>query len=156
MNKYITLVGKEYWETLNSIWAVIKEGEFEAKEVHIISEKENLKRAKVLKRDIKKLLSKYDLDTEVQISLVEDHDGLNLSDTIKEITDDQDNTAIDITGGRKYLVAGSLVNAYSIGYDHVFYLDVKKIEDISKPYPTIPGDEISIIDFMKTNERGAH
>ncbi|MFO7793105.1 MAG: hypothetical protein R6W73_09055 [Candidatus Saliniplasma sp.] len=156
MKKYVTLVGKNYWETLNSLWAVIKQDRFEPEQVYLISEKANLKRAKILKRDIGRLLSNYDLDSEVQISLAKNHDGLDLETVIKDIIDGEDKIALDITGGRKYLVAGSLVNPYSKRFDHVFYFYSGDTGDTDKPYPTIPFDDITIKDFKISTQGGEY
>ncbi len=154
MRKYITLVGKNYWETLNSLWAVIKEGRFEPEEVWLVSEKENLRRAKVLKRDFEKLLSNYGYDNQTNISLVEDHDGLNLGDTLRDLIEKDDVVALDITGGRKYLVAGSLVNPHSKDFDHVFYVYTGDSRESDKPLPTIRFNEINIKDFKTDKNRG--
>ncbi|MGM0405290.1 MAG: hypothetical protein ACQEQM_04025 [Thermoplasmatota archaeon] len=154
MRKYITLVGKNYWESLNSLWAVIKENKFEPEEVWLVSEKENLRRAKVLKRDFKKLLSNYGFDGETNISLIEDHDGINLGETLQELIEDDDKIALDITGGRKYLVAGSLVNPHSYKFDHVFYVYTGDIDDTDKPLPTIRLHDVTVKDFKAKGNGG--
>jgi len=148
MKKYITLVGKDYWKTLNSIWAVVKEDRFLPDELFLISEKENLRRAKILKKDIDSVLSNYGLDTDIDISLIDDGDEIDVGTEIQNLIKDGDEVALDITGGRKYLVAGSLVNPYVDRFDHVFYLYVNGLEDHSRPYPTIPAHEVKIKDFI--------
>jgi len=57
--------------------------------------------------------------------------------------------AIDITPGRKALVAGALIPISKIGVDHVFYLAIKTLDNVSKPYKMIPLQIQELRDFVE-------
>ncbi|MFW6040882.1 MAG: hypothetical protein ACOC85_03500 [Thermoplasmatota archaeon] len=150
MRKYITLVGRSYWSTLNSLWAVLKNREFIPDEVFLITDKSFKENAEILKKDIKILLTNYDIDAQVFIEMNEDvdlyHTGQRIQDIIEK--EDENEVALDITGGRKTAVAGALVNPGSKYLKHVFYLYLDKIEGASRPYPSIELDRMKIRDFV--------
>mgnify|MGYP006290133085 CR=1 FL=1 len=150
MRKYITLVGRNYWTTLNSLWAVIKEDKFTPDEVYILTEKSFKERAETLKEDVENLLKNYDIDAEVFIEINEDADLYHAGEEVQKIIGDgnENEVALDITGGRKTMVAGSLVNPRSKSLKHVFYLYSDEAVDTDKPYPAIDSDRMLIKDFV--------
>lgn len=149
MQKYITMVGRSYWATLNSLWAVLKEEKFEPGKVILLCE-ENLKdRAEILKKDITNLLNGYDFETSVEIRQLENADFYHAGEEVLEVVDgEEDSVALDITGGRKALVAGALVNPGARRLKHVFYLYLDEIKDADRPYPSIDYDRMMIKDFV--------
>ena len=151
MRKYITLVGNNYWSTLNSFWAVIKNDRFHPDKIFLLTEKSFIERAKTLKIDIENLLEHYNQDGDVVIEVNEDADLYHAGEEIQKIINDgeENEAALDITGGRKTMVAGSLVNPGAKQLKHVFYLYLDDIKEVSKPYPAIDPDKMMIKDFIE-------
>ena len=149
MQKYITMVGRSYWATLNSLWAVLKEEKFSPEKVILLCEEDRKDRAKILKEDISKLLGGYELEPSVDIRLMDNADFYHAGEEVLEVVDgDEDSVALDITGGRKALVAGALVNPGAHRLKHVFYLYLDEIRDADRPYPSIDYDRMMIKDFV--------
>ncbi|MFW6194768.1 MAG: hypothetical protein ACOC5L_04540, partial [Halobacteriota archaeon] len=65
---------------------------------------------------------------------------------IKELKQEGYTVAVDITPGRKALVAGALLPAEKLRVDHVFYLAVKDLG--SKPYKMKPLKDQVLRDFI--------
>lgn len=149
MHKYITMVGRSYWATLNSLWAVLKKDLFSPEKVILLCEEGREKRANVLRKDIETLLEGYDLDSTVDIRLMDNADFYHAGEEVLELVDDrEDSVALDITGGRKSLVAGALVNPGAHKLKHVFYLYLDEIRDAERPYPSIDSDRMMMKDFV--------
>lgn len=149
MHKYITMVGRSYWATLNSIWAVIKNDMYEPENVILLSEENFKERAESLKDDIEILLEGYGFEPSVEIKRMENADFYHAGEEVLELVDGgEDSVALDITGGRKSLVAGALVNPGAHKLKHVFYLYLDEIKDADRPYPSIDSDRMMIKDFV--------
>ena len=59
--------------------------------------------------------------------------------------------AIDITSGRKVIVAGALIAVSLAGLDlrHIYYLAMKTTDNVAKPYMMIPHQIQKIRDIME-------
>ena len=64
--------------------------------------------------------------------------GKKISALVKGLKARGGKVALDITPGRKALVAGALLSTADIQLDHVFYLLIDTLRDAAKPYPMIP------------------
>ena len=149
MHKYITMVGRSYWATLNSLWAVLKKGLYEPENVILLSEENFKERTESLKDDIEILLEGYGFEPSVEIKLMDNADFYHAGEEVLELVDGrEDSVALDITGGRKSLVAGALVNPGAHKLKHVFYLYLDEIKDADRPYPSIDSDRMMIKDFV--------
>jgi len=76
--------------------------------------------------------------------------GNMIKNLIKELKDNNYNDIdVDITPGRKSLVAGMMLVINKEQIDHIFYLDIKTIVDVNYPYEMIPRQIQSLKDFIK-------
>jgi len=73
--------------------------------------------------------------------------GREISDLVKRLRSEGCRIAIDITPGRKALVAAALIAAVKHRMDHVFYLVVRRLE--AKPYMMIPLSIQRLKDFVE-------
>jgi hypothetical protein len=73
----------------------------------------------------------------------------SLNKYLKELKNDGYTIALDITPGRKALVAAALMSTRKLGINHVFYLAVDSIEDI--PLLMKPGTIIHLHDYLHEN-----
>ena len=80
-------------------------------------------------------------------------EGRKISARIKAGRKQGSKVAIDITPGRKALVAGALIPLASISVDHVFYLQITSTDDAAKPYMMIPLASQQLRDFRSTTPR---
>jgi hypothetical protein len=79
--------------------------------------------------------------------------GRKISARIRKVKQEGSKVAIDITPGRKALVAGALIPLASIAVDHVFYLQITSTDDAAKPYMMIPLSSQKLRDFRTTTSQ---
>lgn len=156
MHRYISL-SDSYWKTLNSLWAVLKESEFRPEEVVLITEKKSIKKAEEIAEDMKVLMNSYDLPQEVRVEKMGDSDYDRVSKTVAQLIDENlkndDENALDITGGKKMMVAATLFTQDPGKLDHIFFLDFEEDEDLEMPYPNIPVESIELKDLVEEKKR---
>ncbi|MGM0510770.1 MAG: hypothetical protein ACQESD_06550 [Thermoplasmatota archaeon] len=153
MRKYISLVGRDYWPPLNSLWSVLKEGAFQPEELMLLTEERYEKRAQRLSEDMGTLLKNYGITLDIDIKTVKDGDFKGAGEEVKRAMNgyDEDTFTLDISGGRKPLVAGALINQGQDNLEHVFYLYTADPEKARKPYPEIKGQHLKLMDFKSLN-----
>jgi wyosine [tRNA(Phe)-imidazoG37] synthetase (radical SAM superfamily) len=104
---------------------------------------------------MKILSEEFGLNPEIRFSLVEENDFIaavkKIGELIKELKEQKYSIAVDITPGRKVLVAAALIPAVKQKMEYVFYLAVKDLE--AKPYMMIPLANQQLRDFVEEAER---
>jgi len=151
---YITMTGRSVWALLNAYYAVLRETKFRPTHIIILSETEHVGQIPVLKKGLTILSDGYGLAPQVDVEQVQTGDfieaGRKISTRIKAGRQLGSKVAIDITPGRKALVAGALIPLASISVDHVFYLQITSTDDAAKPYMMIPLASQQLRDFRAT------
>ncbi|MFX0101918.1 MAG: hypothetical protein ACFFCS_20300 [Candidatus Hodarchaeota archaeon] len=156
MKAYVTTLGRSAWGMVNSYHAMLKSEDFQPDVVHIVTEDvyEHLlgKGVEALKIISENFGFKPEFSTMVvkQADFVEA--GTKVNGLIKDLKKGGYQIAVDITAGRKSLVAGTLIPLSKMDVDHVFYLAISTIKDVNKPYPMIPRTMQSLKDFIKQKE----
>jgi len=153
----LTLLGRSTWALINTYYALLAEKAYYPDKIVIITE-EPYKEHLVKARDgLEILSSEYGFTPEIsEISLPSSsfiEAGKKISSLVKQLKADDYEIAIDITGGRKALVAGTLLSIANQGVNHVFYLAIDSLDDASKPYMMIPLSIQHLRDFTEEAER---
>jgi hypothetical protein len=160
---YITMLGRSVWAVLNSYHAVLREKEFFPDEIVLFAEG-NLseKLLKEINATVKGLaiLSeefniypaiKYEVISETSCEVGSDDDFVKMVQyiigLIRNRKKDGDQIAVDITPGKKTLVAGTLLPINLSDVDHIFYLSIK--ETVPRPYMMIPYQIQQLNDFKE-------
>ncbi|WP_094228148.1 hypothetical protein [Methanolobus psychrotolerans] len=160
---YITMLGRSVWAVLNSYHAVLREKEFFPDEIVLFAEgKASEKLLKEIDATVRGLaiLSeefhispaiKYEVISESECEISFDADFVKMVQhilgLIKKRKKDGDVIAIDITPGKKTLVAGTLLPINLSDVDHIFYLSIK--ETVPRPYMMIPYQIQQLNDFKE-------
>jgi len=151
---YITMTGRSVWALLNAYYAVLRETKFRPTQIIILSETEHVGQIPVVKKGLTMLSDGYGLTPQIDVEQVQTGDfieaGRKISARIKAGRKQGSKIAIDITPGRKALVAGALIPIASINVDHVFYLQITSTDDAAKPYMMIPLASQQLRDFRAT------
>jgi hypothetical protein len=163
---YITMLGRSVWAVLNSYYAVLREKEFFPDEIVLFAEGQiNGELTKDIDTTIHGLeilsekfnispLVRYEVVSECECEVNSDNDFMKMVQCIVELIKDRKNAgdvvAVDITPGKKTLVAGTLLPINLSLIDHVFYLSVKDI--IPRPYTMIPYQIQQLNDFKEQAE----
>ncbi len=153
---YITILGRSVWALLNTYYAVLMEKSYYPDSVYIYAEDIYAEELEKAAEGIKILSEEFGFTPEIHAEIVNEADfikaGKEISQLIKKLKEEECSIAIDITPGRKALVAAALIPAVKHRMDHVFYLAVKRLEP--KPYMMIPLSIQQLKDFMEAGGNG--
>ena len=156
---YITLMGRSGWAVLNSFHATIIETEYRPGQVHLIYESEYSKEIEPVVRGLEIIQSSY-ITLNVKTLEVPNWNAQATGQAILELVQDlkkrEFDIALDITGGRKAIVTGSLLALKDESLKHVFYLAIDTTEGVAKPYLMIPKRIQNLLDITTNtfqNER---
>jgi hypothetical protein len=153
---YVTLLGRSSWSLLNTYYAILNQGKFSPDIIHIFVEdlyKDKLE--KVLK-GLQLLNESFGIHPTIDTTIVNSDEIISakssLNKYLKDLKNDGFTIALDITPGRKALVAAALISAEKIGVNHIFYLAVDSIEDI--PLLMKPGTILHLHDYLHEHVAG--
>jgi hypothetical protein len=153
---YITILGRSSWAVLNTYYAALMEKAYYPDNIYIFAEDTYSEDIPKIIEGMKILSAEFDFNPKIKFSLVEENDFITavkkIGGLIKELKRQNYSIAIDITSGRKILVAAALIPAVKLKMSHVFYLAVKNLE--SKPYMMIPLANQQLRDFAEEVEKG--
>jgi hypothetical protein len=150
---YVTMLGRSVWALLNSYYAVLRDGGFQPKKIIVFGEEVFSDQKPQVQEGLRIISEEFGLTPTIKFELMKEADfieaGKRISLLIKESKEAHNPVAIDITPGRKAMVAGALVPLAKIDVDHVFYLLIKSLDDAAKPYMMIPYQNQQLKDFKE-------
>jgi hypothetical protein len=149
-NAYITLLGRSSWSLLNTYYAVLNQGKFFPNIIHIFVEDLYKNKLEKVMKGLQLLNESFSITALIDSTIVKNDEILpakNLLDKyLENLKNDEYSIALDITPGRKALVAAALIAVGKIPADHIFYLAVDSIEDI--PLLMKPGTICHLHDYL--------
>jgi len=150
---YISVLGRSTWALINTYYAVLTERSYYPDLVYIFAEDIYADQLDKAVKGIEILSEEFGFKPEIRQEIVREADfveaGFKITSLIKDLKQNGYRVAIDITPGRKALVAGALIPISKIGVDHVFYLAIKTLDNASKPYKMIPLSIQELRDFVE-------
>ena len=151
------MTGRSVWALLNAYYAMLRETKFRPTQIIILSEIEHAGQIQLVKKGLTILSDGYGIAPNVDIEQIQTGDfiqaGKKISARIKAGKEQGSKVAIDITPGRKALVAGALIPLANLSVDHVFYLQITTTDDAAKPYMMIPLTSQQLRDFRVTTPK---
>lgn len=148
---YITLMGRSGWAVVNSFHASVIETDYRPEKIHVIYESQSSEEVKPVIPGLEIIQSSY-TSPDVQHWEVPDWDAHAARRTtlelVRKLKGEGYQVALDITGGRKSLVAGSLLDLREGDLDHLFYLAIEITRGVAKPYLMIPKRIQSLYDIL--------
>jgi len=167
---YITMLGRSVWAVINTYYSVLREKQYFPDEILLFVEgkddpalKEKLKKTL---EGLKILSDSYGIEPEIHYELISecvcdvesDDDfvkaAIRISNLIKKRKAAGDTIAVDITPGKKTLVAGTLLPIKLNDLDYLFYLSAEEL--MARPYMMIPYQIQQINDFKEQVMRVMH
>ena len=153
LKSYITFLGRSIWAVLNSYQAVLKEKGYYPELIHLIVEDIFLEKIGKTKEGLIIISEGFSITPKIEIMEVQDahffESGSRIHNLIVKLKKDGHEIAIDLTPGRKAMIAATLIPLSKIDVDHVFYLALSELKDASKPYEMIPKQIQSLKDFIE-------
>jgi len=154
---YLTLLGRSTWALINTYYSFLIETGFCPNLIHVFTEepyKEHLEKTQLA---LEILSNEHNSMPDFQQTILPSSDfieaGKHISKLVTELKTDGYKVAIDITDGRKALVVGTLLSISNLNVDHVLYLSMDSLDDVSKPYMMIPLQIQHLRDFIEDAKR---
>ncbi len=142
MKVYITMTGLSDWAIFNSLWGAVRLRGYIPDKVYIFTIQKRRKQADLAKRRFTVLLSEYDRKADIVIIEVPEADfissGRRINEVVKSEKSKGNTVAIEVTPGRKAMVAGALVPGLQGRADHVFYLYLENFDYADDMFMRIP------------------
>lgn len=153
MKIYITMVGLSDWAIFNSLWAAIRLRNYVPDKIYIFTITKRRKQAELARRRFHALLKEYGKKAKIDIIEVAEADfvssGKRINEVVKEEKTNENKIAIEVTPGRKAMVAGALVPSIQGKVDHVFYLYLENFDYSDNLFMRIPLTIQHSHDFME-------
>ena len=155
MKSYHTLLGRSNWALINSYYAVLEEKGYHPDKIIVYTEGNS--ETQNIAEDLLGISTEYSFHPTVEIRTVHEGDFIDsgniISADLKRLKEEGYETALDITPGRKALVAGAIISASRQNIDHIYYLMIDSTEDADRPYLMIPRKRQTLIDFAEDVRR---
>jgi len=145
MVAYVALLGRSPWALINTYYRVLDEVRRDIDDVYIVTEKRYEKILQPVVEAIRTISGAYGVDVRVETLVVEDHDFEGAERALGELFQELGEFGLDITSGRKALVAAALVKAIGRA-DFILYMALLD-EDGNWPYMMIPRHLQPLKDF---------
>jgi hypothetical protein len=153
---YITILGRSSWALLNCYYAVLRETMFRPSEILIITEELFAPKIATVREGLAILSEAYHISPRTEDMVLGEADFLGactrIPEAIRQRKTQGMTVAVDITSGRKALIAGALIAVPRESLDHVFYLAITNIEGAARPYLMIPLQIQRLKDFRAATE----
>lgn len=154
MKVYITMTGLSDWAIFNSLWAAIRLREYIPDRIYVFSNRKRKKQAELAKKRFTVLLKEYGKRSpHIEIVYVPEADfvvsGKRINEVVKREKSQKNTIAIEVTSGRKAMVAGALVPGIQGNADRVFYLYLEDFDYADNMFMRIPLTLQHSHDFME-------
>lgn len=153
MNIYITMTGLSNWAIFNSLWAAVRLRHYIPDKIYIFTIRKRREQADLARRRFEVLLKEYGRKAKIELIEVAEADfvgsGKRINEVIKKEKSQGNTIAIEVTPGRKAMVAGALVPSIQGKADHVFYLYLENFDYANELFMRIPLTVQHSHDFME-------
>ncbi len=150
---YLSLLGRSVWALLNTYTAVVQERGYYPDTIFIVVEKPFHADTAQVTEGLRIISKQHDFSPEITSIMVDEADIVDVYKKVYALIQshkkDGASVAIDITPGRKALVAGTLLPITLNDVDHVFYLAISTMDDVARPYWMIPHQVQTLYDFKE-------
>ena len=127
-------------------------GKFKPDKVYIMTEDIFEDKIEKTLEGVKILSEEFEFTPEIKVDIVNEAEfiesGRILNELIKELNANGASIAVDLTPGRKAQIAAVLIPLSKFDVDHIYYLSVKTLKGVSKPYPMIQKEIQTLKDFI--------
>jgi len=142
LNAYITMTSISKWAMLNALWSAIRDHDFKPSRIYMLITPEHEAEGIQASHLFEILLQEYGIQASIHKENISEESVPEamekMSGIIRKEKERGAEVALDITSGRKALVAGALLIAWKEKVDHVFYLYLKDLSNANNPYMKIP------------------
>lgn len=156
MRTYITILGRSSWALINTYYAVLKHIRFYPDNIYIITEDIFKPDLDKVEAGLKILSEEFGFEPKIYKKTMKEanygESGIRINNLIKRLKDKRHDIAVDITSGRKALVAAALIPLSKTHVNYIFYLAIKTTKGVNKPYEMIPMQIQDLRDFVQEDD----
>lgn len=156
MRTYITILGRSSWALINTYYAVLKHVKFYPDNIYIITENIYKPDLDKVVAGLKILSDEFNIEPKFYKKIMKEADfgdsGIRINNLIQKLKDKRHEIAVDITSGRKALVAAALIPLSKTHVNYIFYLAIKTTKGVNKPYEMIPMQIQDLRDFIQEGD----
>lgn len=142
MKAYVTMLGRSTWAMINAYYAVVMHRKYYPDKIYIFLEDIYVEKIPKAVGALRAISKAFGFEPEINWIIVEEADFIDadrkIGELLRELKEKNSEIAIEITSGRKALVAGALIHGIPLKVDHVFYLAIRSMEYANRPYMMIP------------------
>ncbi len=154
MRYWIAFIGSSPFAVINTIWAACREaGYVPDHAVFMINRELNEEWIDIVRHWVPRILEEYGVeDPLLSTHMVEETGFQMICEEYRAHLFDlkaNDEVAVDITPGRKYMSAIAMEMGLSMNADHVYYLHLTDNRYHNIPYPIVPLHRHELIDMKK-------
>ncbi len=149
----LTMMGRSVWGLFNSVWSNIRQFDYLPDKVYVLTAGCDTARGQMAREMLILLLKEHGSPAEVVLVDVPGDDVKEIGQRVNEIIGEEkgqgSEVAVDVTPGTKATVMGTVIGAGKVKVDHIFYLYIESLQNVSRPYLEIPLDLQSSHDLLK-------
>lgn len=142
MRAYITVLGRSIWAVINAFYAVLRQKGTRPDVIYIVTEDLFKDKLDLTQEGLQIIAEEFGFRPKIERKVVVEGNptvaGHEISTLINDLKSSGYSIDVDITPGRKSLVAGIMIAFKKENVDNVYYLDIKTIVDVNIPYAMIP------------------
>ncbi|MCD6558297.1 hypothetical protein DRN43_07250 [Thermococci archaeon] len=156
MKAYVTMLGRSTWAMINAYYAIVMHKKYYPDEIYIFLEDIYAEKIPKAVGALKIISRAFGFEPKINWFIVEEANFVDadkkIGKLLKELKEKGFEIAIEITSGRKAVVAGALIHGIPLNVDHVFYLAIRSMEYANRPYMMIPLHVQILRDFVGDRE----
>ncbi len=157
---YVTLLGRSPWAVVNTYYKVLKEGKGkrDIRRVYVFTEERYRKNLPRVVMAIKVISEAYNLHPAIETEVVPDYGFFVADRKFKELfaklEKDGYRIGLDITSGRKALVAAAIVQIREFPVAFIVYMGLLDLDFPDRPYMMIPTHMQRLRNFLGDENEG--
>ncbi|AIF69546.1 hypothetical protein PAP_05730 [Palaeococcus pacificus DY20341] len=156
MKAYVTMLGRSTWAMINAYYAVVMHKKYHPDEIYIFLEDIYVDKLPKAVEALEIISEAFGFKPKISWKIIEEANFLEadkkIGELLRELKSRGCEIAVEITSGRKALVAGALIHGIPLKVDHVFYLAIRSMEFANRPYMMIPMQIQILKDFMEDKQ----
>jgi len=150
---YVTLLGRSPWALVNTYYKILSGGRWkDIERVYIFTEERYRKNLPKVVRAIKAISGAYNLNPTIETEVVPDYGFFVADKKFRELFSKLEREGyrigLDITSGRKALVAAAIVQARNFPVNFIVYMGLLDMDFPDRPYMMIPTHMQPIKNFL--------
>ncbi|GAB6135615.1 hypothetical protein [Thermococcus prieurii] len=151
---YVTLLGRSPWAVVNTYYKILKEGKGkrEIRRVYVFTEERYRNLLPKVVKAIETISKAYNLRPRIETVVIKDYGFFEADRKFKELFSKLEREGykigLDITSGRKALVAAAIVQIREFPVSFIVYMGLLDMDFPDRPYMMIPTHMQPIKNFL--------